>query len=549
VISKVYSRKWRPQRFSDLAGQEHVVTTLCQAVVHGRVSHAYLFCGPRGTGKTTTARILANAVNCRHPVDGDPCNACEVCQVITEGRFLDIIELDAASYRGIDEIRNIRDKVAFAPMEGGRKVYIIDEAHMLTEHASNAFLKTLEEPPDHAIFILCTTEPHKLPSTVVSRCQRFDFRRLLSSVITERLRMICHEENVQVEENALYVIARFAGGSLRDAENLLEQLVVSNGSSVGMEAVRDLLGRGHMEQALEIVGYLLLGNAASALGSINRAAWEGTDLRQLHRESIQLIRGVLVQQWGVGDSLDLPPEVLSELGMLASRVSPERVAMSLRMFSEVDMRQDAPSTLPLELAVVEACLGGPSSPNLALSPQVQMQPIIQPLTPIVPEVTAVSTPVTDDAAQLLSSHDGIESDASGTPKEDAGEGISATIPPSPVYNDRWGELLRALSRVKVRRFNVGALLRDCKEHRVDGDSLILTFAHRSHLERMEQELQDPQSQKSVRQALEKYLGAPYKLSLVLAGGNGGSDSFSPTKSPLVRYALGMGAKVLEEQDE
>ena len=187
MTSQVYYRKWRPGSFTDLAGQDHVATTIRQAIKQQRVSHSYLFCGPRGTGKTTTARILAKAVNCLEPEEGNPCNNCRICRTINEGRFLDIIELDAASNRGIDEIREIRDKVNFAPVEGQRKVYIIDEAHMLTDQASNAFLKTLEEPPAHVIFVLCTTEANKILPTIISRCQRFDFRRLPTDVICRRL--------------------------------------------------------------------------------------------------------------------------------------------------------------------------------------------------------------------------------------------------------------------------------------------------------------------------------------------------------------------------
>ena len=227
MTTQVYYRKWRPVSFSQLVGQEHVATTLRQSTKQGRVSHSYLFCGPRGSGKTSTARILAKAVNCLDLQDGDTCNACAICETINGGRFMDIIELDAASNRGIDEIRDIREKVNFAPVQGNRKVYIIDEAHMLTDAASNAFLKTLEEPPSHVIFILCTTEVHKILPTIVSRCQRFDFRRIPSNLINARLEEITRAECVAVEPDALRLVARYAAGSLRDAENLLEQLAVS----------------------------------------------------------------------------------------------------------------------------------------------------------------------------------------------------------------------------------------------------------------------------------------------------------------------------------
>ena len=268
MTSQVYYRKWRPLSFQQLAGQEHVGSTLLQAIKQGRVSHSYLFCGPRGSGKTTTARILAKAVNCLDPQGGDPCNQCSICTTVNEGRFLDIIELDAASNRGIDEIRDIRDKVNFAPVQGQRKVYIIDEAHMLTDQASNAFLKTLEEPPAHVMFILCTTEAHKILPPIVSRCQRFDFRRIPAGTIFQRLDEITRAEGATVDSDALRLVSRYAEGSLRDAENLLEQLVVSYGGGVGVAQVEGLLGLGNVERWLELAGYLLMGNTTAALGVV-----------------------------------------------------------------------------------------------------------------------------------------------------------------------------------------------------------------------------------------------------------------------------------------
>ena len=312
MTSQVYYRKWRPSSFSELAGQEHVSTTLRQSVRLGRIAHSYLFCGPRGCGKTTTARIIAKAANCLDLQDGDPCNACVVCQAINEGRFMDIIELDAASNRGIDEIRDIREKVNFAPAQGRRKVYIIDEAHMLTDAASNAFLKTLEEPPEHVIFVLCTTEAHRILPTIISRCQRLDFRRIPSETVFDRLSEIADAEGVAVEPAALRIIARYASGSLRDAENLLEQLVVSCPDGVTVPQVEKLLGMGSDETALELVKYLLLGNTTASLLAVNQAAWEGSDLRQLHRRASDLLRGVMHVQWGSEDAVDLPEHVTAQ---------------------------------------------------------------------------------------------------------------------------------------------------------------------------------------------------------------------------------------------
>ncbi|MFQ5925243.1 MAG: DNA polymerase III subunit gamma/tau, partial [Dehalococcoidia bacterium] len=203
MTSQVFYRKWRPQTLSDVVGQEHVTQTLANALKTGRVAHAYLFCGPRGTGKTSTGRILAKAVNCLNAGQGEPCNACPLCQAITEGRALDVMEIDAASNRGIDEIRELRERVRFAPNMARYKVYIIDEVHMLTEPASNALLKTLEEPPPHVLFVLATTEPHKVLPTILSRCQRFDFRRIPQAAMVSRLTGICDREGIGIEPSSL----------------------------------------------------------------------------------------------------------------------------------------------------------------------------------------------------------------------------------------------------------------------------------------------------------------------------------------------------------
>ncbi|GAG07749.1 unnamed protein product, partial [marine sediment metagenome] len=242
-MTQVLYRKWRPMTFDEVVGQDHVTQTLCNALALGRVGHAYLFSGPRGTGKTTTARLLAKAVNCLAEELGDrPCNSCRRCQAVNEGRFLDLIEIDAASNTGVDDIRDLREKIGFAPSEGRYKIYIVDEAHMLSTAAFNALLKTLEEPPPHAIFVLATTEAHKIPATVLSRCQRFEFRRIPLSQIVARLEKLLEHEGAAAEPAALDLIARQATGALRDAESLLDQLLSGHTGIITLGHAQAMLG-------------------------------------------------------------------------------------------------------------------------------------------------------------------------------------------------------------------------------------------------------------------------------------------------------------------
>ena len=538
MTSQVYYRKWRPSSFSELAGQEHVSTTLRQSVRLGRISHSYLFCGPRGCGKTTTARIIAKAANCLDLQDGDPCNACAVCEAINDGRFMDIIELDAASNRGIDEIRDIRDKVNFAPVQGRRKVYIIDEAHMLTDAASNAFLKTLEEPPEHVIFVLCTTEAHRILPTIISRCQRLDFRRIPSETVFGRLAEIAEAEGVAAEPAALRIIARYAAGSLRDAENLLEQLVVSCPDGVTAPQVEKLLGMGSDESALELVKYLLLGNTTASLSAVNQAAWEGSDLRQLHRQTSDLLRGFMHLQWGSEDAVDLPEHVQGQLRELVGKQPPWRIVHALKVWGAVNMRYDAPSTLPLELAVVEICeesaapapaAEAPPSAPAQRAPASQQQPRSAPAPR---EPRQERPPAQQPAPPRARETSGQPAATSGG--RSGGESSDLWV--------QWNDTVKALSRHKGRKYNLGALLRDCKVNSItlDGKTLTLPFTNKANLERMEEELEDPSSRSRLSEALAQSFGEGCSYQLTLANGQqaGGNANRPSQQSPLVRAALG-----------
>jgi DNA polymerase-3 subunit gamma/tau len=238
----VLARRWRPQQFNELIGQEHVSKTLANAIETGRIAHSYIFAGPRGIGKTTTARILAKALNCEKGPTPTPCDACSPCQSIIKGNSLDVLEIDGASNRGIDEIRNLRENIRFTPSQGKYRIYIIDEVHMLTKEAFNALLKTLEEPPKHAIFIFATTEIFRVPATILSRCQRFDFKRIAINTIIDQLQRICAAENIQVEADALLQIAKKADGSMRDAQSILDQIISYSGEQISSAQVSTALG-------------------------------------------------------------------------------------------------------------------------------------------------------------------------------------------------------------------------------------------------------------------------------------------------------------------
>jgi len=355
-LTEILYRKWRPRTFDEVAGQEHVTATLKNALASNRVAHAYLFAGPRGTGKTTTGRLLGKALNCRNRSGGEPCNACESCEAFLSGRAIDLIELDAASNRGIDEIRSLRDKVAFAPGAGDYKVYLIDEVHMLTEAAFNALLKTLEEPPPHAVFILATTEPHKLPATIASRCQRFDFRRAPLAAMVKNLERICEGEGIRCEPQALELIARAATGSHRDAVNLLDQLATSYGSDLTLEHVRSGLGLIGDERAGRLARLAIAGDLAGGLTLIASVRDDGLDLRQFQRELVSELRDLLLVKTGLEPHEGATQERLRELREAVAAVPTARVLAALRAFGEADLKADPNSTLPLDIALAECVL-------------------------------------------------------------------------------------------------------------------------------------------------------------------------------------------------
>ena len=356
---KALYRVFRPQTFADVCGQEHISKTLRNALTTNRLAHAYLFCGPRGTGKTSSAKILAKAVNCQAPIEGEPCNQCKNCMAINQDSFLDVIEIDAASNRGIDEMRQIRDKINFAPSEGKKKVYIIDEVHMLTNEAFNALLKTLEEPPEHILFILATTDPQKIPATVLSRCQRFDFRKISTDAMEKRLKMIAQEEGVYLSEQALTMIVRQADGGLRDAIGLLDQCIAFGGNQVEQKEVESVLGALSQNAIADFIDGMIQDNGGILLEQLNTYASQGKDPRQILKDLIHYVRDLLLLKVGSSDSLTaVAPSDLPKAKEQTKSLSVEFLNGFLNRLldTEKDMRYATNGQIMLEIALIDGLL-------------------------------------------------------------------------------------------------------------------------------------------------------------------------------------------------
>ena len=538
-MAEVLYRKWRPRALDEVVGQDTVTNTLKNAVSSGRLTHAYLFCGPRGTGKTSTARILAKAVNCLNPDNGEPDNTCDNCLAIIEGRALDLIEIDAASNRGIDDIRDLSDKIGFAPTQSQYKVYIVDEVHMLTDAAFNALLKTLEEPPGHAIFILATTEVHKVPLTIVSRCQRYDFRRIPIDAIHQKLAQLSAAEGVEAEGDALDLLARHSTGSLRDAENLLEQAVVSYGSPLTGDQVRDMLELTGDEDALDLCEMVVGRKVSEGLSLISRISDQGSDLRQLQRALTEFLRAVMLISSGAGDSSRFSDATAERLAKIAAGADSSLVLRALRAFAEADMRQDMSSPLPLELALAESSLESVAEP--APPPPVR-QPTGRPASrtadsgarPAAPYVQQRRPPPAPSAA----------------PRPAPARNTDQPLPTDP--DERlaavWPDLLRAL-RNTGSRFKLGPLLRSAREYNLEDNRIVVRFAHSSHIERAEEEVGNPTVRRELKQAIAKAMGSEFDLAIEATSGSERASKRQNEQSHLVRAAQAMGARLVETIEE
>lgn len=358
-MSIVLYRKYRPTNFDEVVGQEHIVKTIQNAIKKGRIAHAYLFSGPRGTGKTTIARILAKTINCRKPKDGNPDNECSVCKEINENKFLDLIEIDAATHTQVDKIREIIEKINFVPTNGKYKVYIIDEVHMLSKGAFNALLKTLEEPPKHAVFILATTEAHKIPATIVSRCQKFDFRRLKVNEIKKGLADIAEKEGVKVERGVLDFIATNSNGGMRDSQSLFGQILSFEDKNITMKGVQEILAIADVSKSMELIDFISENKYSEAIIYINKINDEGYDGEQFAKSVVEYTRKLMLvkvsPEMKARFLVEMTEEQVNRLEDISKKIAVPKLVGIIRAFMKAkeEIRSAVLPQLPLELAICE----------------------------------------------------------------------------------------------------------------------------------------------------------------------------------------------------
>jgi DNA polymerase-3 subunit gamma/tau len=539
----LYNR-WRSQTFADILGQEHITRTLQNQIRAGRIAHAYLFTGLRGTGKTSTARVMAKAVNCVGETDTPPCNLCPVCRSITEGRSTDLFEIDGASNRGIDEIRALRENVAFSPSEGRFKVYVIDEVHMLTNEAFNALLKTLEEPPSHVIFILCTTEPHRLPDTVLSRCQRFDFRRGSVATITAKLRRICDREGIAISDRALTLVARRATGSFRDAESLLDQLSSFGVDEITEEQVQAVLGTVETDLVLGLVEGLVRGDVGTGLAAIAGAMDQGAEPRQLLAEVVEALRSLMLIMVGRGDdavSLADADRVRLQGLVSSGQARLEHVVASLRRFADAasQIRAASRPELPIELAYVESAMamgdGDKGTSSATGAAPAQARPVSQterqhtgrPHNSASAEAAPPLHRVREEAAQEPPSAAAVSvlgaADEAGEPEPSS---ESERPGPTTTLSIDWvrGNWRRVQNKAMVHDPRVGALLRSAYPIRLAADQIVLGCGGDFH----RRQLMEDKKRSYVETLLADVLGRPCRITCTLdpdaalQAGQGGS---------------------------
>lgn len=482
-------RKYRPQKFAAVIGEDHVRDTLLCAIRENKVGHGYLFAGPRGIGKTTVARLLAKAVNCakrqelNKAKNGEPCDQCDFCRGIVAGKNLDIVEIDAASNRGIDEIRELRERVKFSPSSGKYKVFIIDEVHMLTLPAFNALLKTLEEPPKHAIFILATTEAHKVPPTILSRIQRFDFHRISKTNIIKNLKLIAKSEKLEADDDALEAIAVAAEGSHRDSISLLEQ-VTSLSKKITLDDVRNILGLAKSQEIVGIVERIADADSKAAIKTVADLVAEGVDSQQIMKEIIETLRQLLLVSISGGTiDFELTKERMTKLKSLAEKFSASKINQILEIFinSSQLSKETSIRSLPIEMAIVEAC--GLKNQNLKIKDQ-------------------------NDSVKLK---DEKSEEPKKIIKEEKSEPISKAVnqPVADLNPQNWKTILE---KIKLHNHSLNALLRDASPEGISAGELLINVRFKFHHDK----ISEIQNRQAIEKAAEEVLGQKLRIKCRIA---------------------------------
>ncbi|MCC6299272.1 MAG: DNA polymerase III subunit gamma/tau [Anaerolineales bacterium] len=521
-MTQALYRKYRPQSWDAVVGQDHVVTTLKNAIAADRVAHAYLFAGSRGTGKTTMARLLAKAVNCTNPDPSKrPDNECDLCKAVNENRFLDLIEIDAASNTSVDDVRDLRDKINFSPSQGKYKIYIIDEVHMLSTAAFNALLKTLEEPPPHAIFILATTEIHKIPATVLSRCQRHEFRRVPVDEIVANLKHIIQAENIQADDDALIQIARQSAGGMRDAQSLLDQLS-STGEKITLAVAQQVLGTATSQSVLDVLNAVADHDPAHGLESIHKALDAGADPRSLARQVVEYLRGLMLIQMGNANQVEATADVKKQMQSHAKSFSTSDVLRMMKAFNNaaVDLRGGWQPSLSLELALAESLDTPAESPQPAAPRQTKPQPFGS------AQDKAGSTPKAETQPQ-------VESEAGSHPVEksaiSAGEVIKV-----------WKHMSASLPKAQA---NLSALMNSVKMIDVQGKTLILGLASDVLVSKIDK----PDQLEAIQKLIKDELGVDVSIRCTVTNAKGKIPS-NVAQDGMVATAIQHGGEIVDMQD-
>lgn len=540
-MTQALYRKWRPHLWDEVVGQDPIIQTLRNSIRLGKLGHAYLFSGPRGTGKTTTARLLAKAYNClaEDPANR-PCDECAHCLAVNQNAYIDLIEIDAASNTSVEDVRKMREKTGLSPSQGKYKVYIIDEVHMLSTAAFNALLKTLEEPPAHSVFILATTEIHKIPPTVLSRCQRFEFRRIPVNHIVVQLEKIAEQEKLQISNDALVLIARQATGSMRDAISLLDQLT-SGGEAVNLESAQELLGTSTSQAVLELSAAVIEKNASRGLGVLHSALDGGADPRQFARQIVDHFRSMLLITLGSTDQVDATSEQKQAMQAQSTHSDARSLVEYVRLFNIAasDSRNAWQPSLSLELALAQAIAFSPESPGPESGPQtVSPKP-----APARPAPAPASAPISSSMAHQTNPAQSAAPGAAASPVKAEAQN------PADASSGELEEVLRQWDKIRIaikrQRPQTEALLNSCKVRRIQNNRLVLGFDG----DLLRSKMESGENISATRQAIREVTGLEVEITCTVVSAKSQTlpQEMGADPDGIVSAAVNAGGKIIHKE--